>query len=523
MDCIVIGSGPAGAAAALALLERGASVQVVDVGLRLEAERQQVVDRLARTPPTGWDPEGLGFLSQGADADAKGLALKRLFGSDFPYRRASESLGLELPEGSLKPSFALGGLSNTWGAVVLPYNDRDLEGWPIRAADLAPHYRRLGEHMPISAAEDALAAEYPIHVDSPQPPLPSRQAARLLAHLDRHRGRLERAGIRFGHARIAMRTADCRRCGMCLVGCPYDLILNTRQLLDRIRPEPQFRYLPGLVVRRIRECGDRIVVEAEDLETGATRELSADRCFVAAGVLATARIVLESLGGEDLPLTLLDSQHSILPLLGLRSVPDVDREELHTLCQVFLEVSDPRLSPHNINCQIYTYNNLFDGVLAKMAGGLARPRWMRRALLGRIMVALCYLHSDESGRIRLHLDRRRGGRPGTLVAELEESPRTARIMRGLGRKLLRHAGALGFAAAAPALHIPPPGRSFHVGGSFPMSGRPTDGQTDRWGRLPAWRRVHLVDASVFPTIPAATITYTVMANAHRIAAEAMES
>jgi choline dehydrogenase-like flavoprotein len=42
------------------------------------------------------------------------------------------------------------------------------------------------------------------------------------------------------------------------------------------------------------------------------------------------------------------------------------------------------------------------------------------------------------------------------------------------------------------------------------------------GRPAGWRRIHLVDASVFPTIPATTITYTAMANAHRIAAAAAD-
>jgi choline dehydrogenase-like flavoprotein len=44
-------------------------------------------------------------------------------------------------------------------------------------------------------------------------------------------------------------------------------------------------------------------------------------------------------------------------------------------------------------------------------------------------------------------------------------------------------------------------------------------ETDVFGRLPGWKRVHLVDASVFPSIPATTITLTAMANAHRIASE----
>jgi choline dehydrogenase-like flavoprotein len=43
-------------------------------------------------------------------------------------------------------------------------------------------------------------------------------------------------------------------------------------------------------------------------------------------------------------------------------------------------------------------------------------------------------------------------------------------------------------------------------------------ETDVLGRPAGLRRVHLVDASVFPSIPATTITFSAMANAHRIAA-----
>ena len=53
-----------------------------------------------------------------------------------------------------------------------------------------------------------------------------------------------------------------------------------------------------------------------------------------------------------------------------------------------------------------------------------------------------------------------------------------------------------------------------------MSHRPEGFRSDTLGRPLGWERIHLVDASVFPTIPAATITYTVMANAHRIATSA---
>jgi len=61
-----------------------------------------------------------------------------------------------------------------------------------------------------------------------------------------------------------------------------------------------------------------------------------------------------------------------------------------------------------------------------------------------------------------------------------------------------------------------PGRGFHTGGSFPMSNAPTGFQSDTLGRTHGLKRIHLVDSSTMPSIAATTVTFTAMANAHRI-------
>jgi choline dehydrogenase-like flavoprotein len=62
-----------------------------------------------------------------------------------------------------------------------------------------------------------------------------------------------------------------------------------------------------------------------------------------------------------------------------------------------------------------------------------------------------------------------------------------------------------------------PGRSFHSGGTFPMRRSPSSLETDVYGCPDGFSRVHAVDSTVFPSVPATTITLSVMANAHRIA------
>jgi hypothetical protein len=67
------------------------------------------------------------------------------------------------------------------------------------------------------------------------------------------------------------------------------------------------------------------------------------------------------------------------------------------------------------------------------------------------------------------------------------------------------------------------GKSYHFGGSFSHALPDKGGHlsTDRVGRLKVWRRIHIIDGSVLPSIPASTFTLTVMANAHRIAEESV--
>jgi hypothetical protein len=74
----------------------------------------------------------------------------------------------------------------------------------------------------------------------------------------------------------------------------------------------------------------------------------------------------------------------------------------------------------------------------------------------------------------------------------------------------------------PKMMLSAGGKSYHLGSSFPHSAR-QDGpfSSDSLGRVGPWQRIHLVDASVFPNVPATTFTLTIMANAHRIATETL--
>ena len=257
----VVGSGPAGVSCASALLQQGLEVTMLDAGVDLEPERRQVVQRLASTLPEEWSADDLHSLRETMEPTSQGIPMKRVYGSDFPYRETPDHVPIEWNGVESAASLARAGFSNVWGAVVAPFVDDDVADWPISSAELAPHYEAVFGFMNLAAQRDDLASLLPIHARHPEPLRPSRQAEAFLRDADRFREALHDAGIHIGRARLAVRAnpgpadAGCVYCGLCLYGCPYGLIYNTRSTLDLLAADSRFRYQSDIVVSKLVETG----------------------------------------------------------------------------------------------------------------------------------------------------------------------------------------------------------------------------------------------------------------------------
>lgn len=505
MADIVVGSGPAGIAATHALLARGRPVILVDGGKGLEPERRAARDRLAGAAPAAW-PAAERAAYVAAQRGARPGQVRR-FGSDFAMESPEATFADPGPV-ALRASRAAGGLSNLWGTAVLSFAARDMQGWPIGPHDLAPHARAVLGFLPVSGRVDALAALFPDGLPAkPQPVAPTVQATRLLERLAKAEAGLAAIGLRAGMARQAV-AAGCRRCGLCLNGCPWGLMWSAASELPALAARPGFSYRPGAAVRAIEAEAGGVICRLED---GAA--IRGNRVFLAAGVLETARILLASgLAGDRIELS--EARHAFLPALQWPpAAARPDRLPLTTLPQVFLELDDPAVSPFLVHGQVYTWNEQYQRDLAASYGSRlpgSGPLW---GLLARqLVVTQIFLHSDHWPRIALSLAT--DGRLNATVEGDGDAPVTmARAAQAMGRGLRR----AGLAALTFALRHDRPGASFHVGAGLPMTADPGRGQTDTLGRPAGTGKVHVVDATVLPAIPATTITFPVMANAHRIA------
>ncbi len=521
---LIIGSGPAAAGAALALTQHGEqSVTVIDIGTQLETDHRRIVDAMAALDRGQWGRSEVAAISQQpVGADRSSLPEKRSYGSDFPFRNVGQLDGVE-SEGRanrLLVSGAYGGFSNVWGAQAMPWSAPTFEQWPVKWSEMEPHYRSVLDEVPLTGVDDDLSELFPLLTDAQDPPKLSERSRRVLDRYRTRRAAIRDQGITVGLARLALDARSCVRCGLCMTGCPYSLIYSASHTFDRLRAAGRINYMPGLLAYRIGEQAGRPFADFRELATGGTQRVEADRIFVACGAMGTTRLVLGSLGHFGRDVSLSESVQFVLPTFSSRATIDPQTEDNFTLNQFNVVVDTDGGGFNLAQVHFYPYNQVFLAALppflkAKFA------RTVTTSMLRRLSVGLGYLPSWESPRLHIVAQPAGDTRLPTLTISGENGPRIPPMLRTVIRRLLRAAPSLDLWPVLPKLAVSAAGKSYHYGGSFPHA----DGEqramleTDRQGRLRAWENVHLVDASVFPTVAATTFTLTIMANAHRIATE----
>jgi choline dehydrogenase-like flavoprotein len=521
MTVVVIGSGPAGVAAAQALVDAGRDVIVVDAGDTIEPGRMDAFDALAQGEREQW-PAELTSSARGAfPVTAKHVPLKPAYGSLFPYAIEDVDLPVVCEHAETLPSLALGGLSNCWGAAMLPLRQMDIAEWPIGLDDLTPHYEAVLRFVPLAAEHDELSELLPLYTDSPGSLRRSPQTSRALRHMRRHAPTLRAAGFAFGASRLAVtvsadRPDRCRYCGMCLYGCPFHSIYNASHTLETLMRTGRVEYRGGLYVDRLSAGEQSVTIDLHERgRPNCASQLTVPRVLVACGTLSSTRLMLTSMSAAPRQHRLLDSQYFVIPMLTPRAAPVTVATQGNTLAQVFMELEDERVSTRTVHMQLYGYNDLMLSLLtARLPLSADTLERVLRPLLGRLIVIQGYLHSDDS--------------PGMTVTRRANGIGVAGDMRPSGTMRVKHLVRRLAATARPLGMMPlpgfaqagRPGKGNHLGGSFPMRRDPGQLDTDTLGRVPGWSRVHLVDASVLPSIPATTVTLSVMANAHRIATAA---
>lgn len=497
----ILGSGPAAVAALAACIEKKVQVTVLDIGFTADStfKEETTVKKKSKIP------------------------LKKVYGSDYPYWDIVPKTYKEDNQTEALNSHALGGLSNTWGAGILPYTKEEFKHWPISYEELAPYYKKLDSFVPMVAKEDVLKKDFPLFHDHFTELKSSSQFQKLLHRIQTNEEKLIVEGISIGKARMAIdqTKVPCSYCGKCIEGCPDYLIYSSAFSLKDFLKYDTVNYIDGIQVEKISSRDGKIVIEGYDLKNKQSVNYAAEKVYVGCGVLSSTKIMMRSLGIYNKEVIIKDSQYFIFPMLG-STTKNILKENVYTLAEAFCEVENENISPHRIHLSLYGYSPFLKNYVYAVFGvfhHLLKP--FLDFFLKRMYIAQGFIHSDHSNQIVLTMVNDGIDRIAIRSNNCQKPKTLIKKVVSLLNKNYKSTGLFG---VSPVLQIAPVGKSYHTGGSMPMKSNPIDEMdTNRLGETKGLPNVHVIDSSVFTDVPGGPIVQTMMANAYRIVDESLNN
>jgi hypothetical protein len=521
-DVIVVGGGMSAIHAAQTLVEAGRSVLMLDVGVRPRADLPAVPDDDFVSLRERDHEQHRYFLGDAFEGipwgpAAHGLTPPRRYIAQGTERwcpiRSDDFHALE--------SLSYGGLGNGWGAGCAVYAPVELEAMGLDPAPMAEAYRVIAARIGVAAqVDDATPYCSAGLVDSHATLRMDTSISALHAAYLKRRGLLRRRGLVMGKDPMAALSRPLSGRGP----VPYTdmefwadsarAVWRPWMSLDELRRDGRFRYEAGHYVMRFREQEGSVEVRTLRVD-GGDATFHARRAVLACGALGTARIVMRSTGAPRLPL--LTNGYAIAACLHPRMLGRVLERRRTSLGQLEM-FHDPRGDGLGVRMvSLYTYRSLLLFKLVKEAPlALADALPLLRAVEPALVLATMN-HPDAPASGKCCALVPDGESPTGDALHVEHAPTDAETRANLDSQRAILWGLRQLGCVPLRVQPMPQGSTVHYAGTLPFAEGGAPLTLARDGRLAGTGGVYVADGSGFRYLPANGHSFTLMANAHRVA------
>lgn len=522
-DAIIIGSGLSAVSAALKL--RPMKILMLDVGLS--------------PPPPNFSSRNIYVMRREGNDLFNGLigasyeAFQGLDGNYISPKLKGPQMRYfwECPQGvsqnnllhfDATTSYARGGLANAWGAGVMRYTSRELERFPIFVEELNPYYDELTSHLGISGEADDLASFFGSSCNLLSPLSLSPLAS---SFLKKYKQKRSKNNIFVGRTRLAVLSQDYR-------GRPaYKPLLqdffqgynhsiyNPFFTVEELCSECSIDYRPGFFATRFIEQSNVVTVVAKNLSNNCEELFQAKQLFIGAGAINTSKIVLQSFNDYETKLPLLDNPVAFIPFLDISKIGKAFPENVFPGAELIVVHNDKTYS-EPVQASVYgLYGPMRSDLIAELPLSL-RGNISAIKYLGAALGMLQVFFPDKASPSN-YLQLQKDGSLTICHAVEDKKKYLDRSSQYSIYPFLKLLQGMNYFASSYLCKFPIAGSSIHYAGSLPMK---KDAQslyeTDSNGRLAQTNAVYIIDAANFPYLPSKNHSFTMMANAMRIAERA---
>lgn len=533
---LVIGSGASGVHFALTLLQKGYQVTMLDVGLEKPAPVNPG-DSFESLKVNLDDPVAY-FL--GAEFEAvvlpslQGDYVTKYYG--FPPTKShvfTQAAGFDYRATGFVPllSFARGGLAEAWTGGAYPFNDDELKDYPFKYQDIEPFYSEVARRIGLIGVDDDMARFFPLHGNLLEPLRLDENSRLLLADYKKNKSYINnKLGCYLGRSRVTTQSVDtderkgCTYCGRCLWGCPSESLYTPSITLRECMCYPNFVYIPGMFVSHFRYGQDRrlLAVAAESIIDHSYHEFTADQYALAAGTMSSSKIFMDSIyrqTGQIIKLSgLMDNRQVLIPFVNLRMMGRSYESESYQYHQLAIGLEATGKPEEYLHGQITTLKTaLVHPVIQNLPLDTETSIRVFRNLRSGLGVVNLNLFDRrrESNYVTLQVDNQ--SNQTKLVINYTPSNDEPILLKGAMHRIKQLLWKLRCIVPPGMVQIRPMGASVHYSGVLPMTEKPEQFCTSKYSQSHDFENLYVVDGSSMPFLPAKNITFTLMANAVRVA------
>lgn len=530
-EYIVVGSGCTGAQAAQTLVAAGKQVTMLDVGVQ-DKDYKQLVSNKDFLSARQTDDNQYRYL---IGSNFEGIAWGKVGKGEqvTPPRkhmlRDVERL-IPLVSDTFTPveSLGYGGLGIGWGIGSWQFSKPELEAAGLDDAAMQAAYKTVGKRIGISATRDD-ASEYTIRDFNdfdPSPEMDSNHQLLYKKYLTKKQA-LRKKGMVMGRAPLALITTN--KAGRKKYAYrDMDFYSDNDKsayrpwiTVDELKKKANFTYIGNRLVTHFKEKKQHVEVYCQNTQTGATSAFLCKKLILAPGVLGSARIVLRSFPKKNVKLPLLCNPYSYVPciqpaLLGKSAEP---RKVGFSQLSFFLDEKQQNFGASMAS--LYSYQSLMLFRMARQAPlDFSDTRRIMQYLSPAILIMGIHQPDTPSKDKYVQLVADKISPTGDALkatyipSQQEQADRDRREKTFV--RAMHHMGAHALKRIDPGI-----GSSIHYAGTLPYSGTNKPYTLAANGLLHETQHVYVADGSGFTYLPAKGLTFTLMANAHRTAQEAM--
>lgn len=525
-DVVVVGSGMSACHAAETLLERGVKVTLLDFGNQNDQYSGVVPDRHfldLRSSDNKQSDYFLGYRLEGIPTGEVKHALTPP--RQFIVKDTETYLPLESNDFNRMESLSYGGLGNGWGAGCAAYTDQELQRMGLSPSEMRLAYQTIARRIGVSGSIDDVSSFCSTGIEQAMMP-PFEVDANITSIFDRyknHRSTFNQAGVFLGRTPMAVLTRDFenRRAisynDMEFWADHGASVYRPWVTLEKLKRNSNFELYKKSLVLKFSETNEGVRIDLIDRESNQREQLTAKKLILCAGAMGSARIVLRSTEKSEDRLPIITNAYSIAPCLNWRRIGKPLGRRRSSLGQLEIFLENKNAPTESRMVSLYTYRSLLLFKIIRefplnMATGLKLMKFLQSSL-----VLATINHPDTSNHNKyLELvpdslsatgDRLKVTYKYSDPEFIEINIQTKRIL-----KTLRQLGCIPLKN-----QFMQPGSTVHYAGCLPYSAREKKFHLAPNGRLYGYQNVYVADGSGFTYLPANGLTFSLMANAHRIA------